>query len=67
MLEVLYVVAGLITGGTVALKFIAPKTKTTKDDEVLKVLEKIPVQTILEFLTKKGVVVPRDKVRDHRS
>lgn len=64
---VLYTVAGLLTGGTFALKFIAPRTKTTKDDKALEVLKKIPVQTILEFLTKKGVVVPRDKVRDHRS
>lgn len=69
MVEVLYVVAGLLTGGTVALKFIAPRTKTRKDDKVLEVLEKIPVQTILDFLTKKGVTVavPRAQVRDNRS
>lgn len=36
----LTLVAGLVAGAIVALKYIAPKTKTTKDDKVLEVLEK---------------------------
>jgi hypothetical protein len=33
-------VTGLVAGAIVALRFIAPKTKTLKDDKVLEVLEK---------------------------
>lgn len=37
---ILVFVTGLLTGAVAALKIIAPKTKTTKDDKVLEVLEK---------------------------
>lgn len=36
---VLAVVAGVLAGAIAALKLIAPKTATTKDDDVLKRLE----------------------------
>lgn len=37
---ILVFLTGLLAGGIAALKVIAPKTKTTKDDKVLEVLEK---------------------------
>lgn len=66
------VVLGAVAGATAALKVIAPKTKTTKDDKVLEVLEKVPTTTLLEMLTKRGVVLsasptPRQVVVDHRT
>lgn len=35
------VVGGLVAGAIVALKVIAPRTKTTKDDEALAFLQKV--------------------------
>lgn len=37
---ILVFLTGLLAGGVAALKVIAPRTKTTKDDKVLEVLEK---------------------------
>lgn len=42
MFELLVAVAvGLVVGAVAALKVIAPKTETTKDDELLALLEKV--------------------------
>lgn len=42
MLELVIAVAsGLVAGAVVALKYIAPKTATKKDDELLALLEKV--------------------------
>lgn len=38
---VLGIVAGLLAGAIAALKLIAPKTKTAKDDEILARLESL--------------------------
>lgn len=44
--SVLVVITAFLTGAVAALKYIAPRTKTTKDDKALewseKVLEKLP-------------------------
>ena len=47
---ILSAAVGLIAGAVVALRVIAPKTKTTKDDEVLKRLE--AVESVLGKLVK---------------
>lgn len=68
MLELLIpVVIALVTGGVVGLKVVAPRTKSTVDDRVLRVLEKYGVP-LAEFLqAQKAVAVPpRPQVRDHR-
>jgi hypothetical protein len=39
--SVLALVTAFLSGGVVALKVIAPRTKTDKDDKVLSVLEKV--------------------------
>jgi len=41
LLQVIAFASGILAGAIVALKAIAPKTATTKDDEVLKLLERI--------------------------
>ena len=48
---VLAAVVGLVTGAVVALKVVAPKTKTKKDDDVLKFLES-NVVPLLEEVAK---------------
>lgn len=48
-------VVGLVAGAIVALRLIAPKTKTKTDDEILAFAEKyqVPLESLLEFLQKK--------------
>lgn len=68
MLELIVpIVIALVTGGVVGLKVVAPRTKSTVDDRVLRVLEKYGVP-LAEFLqAQKAVVAPaRPQVRDHR-
>lgn len=47
---VLALAAGLVGGAVVALKVIAPRTSTTKDDAILARLE--AVETLLKNLVK---------------
>lgn len=49
------VVLAAVSGAIVALKVIAPKTKTTADDKVLAFAEKyeVPLEELLALLTKK--------------
>jgi hypothetical protein len=49
MLElVLVLVVGLVAGLVVALGYIAPKTETKKDDELLALLEKYGMPVVTE-------------------
>lgn len=48
---VIAVLAGVVAGVVAALRFIAPKTKTTADDKVLSAAEK--VEPITSELAKK--------------
>lgn len=57
MLTVLYIVVSVLVGAVAALKLIAPVTATSTDDKVLALLEKVPVEKVLELLAKKGVKV----------
>ena len=67
--DVLVYLAGAVSAAIVILKVVAPRTKTTKDDEVLEALEKVR-----PYLPAKGDgkaephvdAVSREQVRDHR-
>lgn len=48
---VISIAVSLFVGGVAALKFVAPKTKTDKDDKVLAALEKL--EPLVEFLKTK--------------
>lgn len=41
LVTILLIAGGVLTGAIAALKLIAPKTATKKDDELLKALERI--------------------------
>lgn len=41
LLQVIAFASGILAGAIVALKAIAPKTATKKDDELLKALERV--------------------------
>lgn len=47
----LAVIAGVIAGVIAALKIIAPKTKTTKDDKVLEAAEK--AEPVVDLIRRK--------------
>lgn len=60
---------GLVSGAIVALKIIAPRTKTKKDDRVLEALEKLPKLPPSFLATEaptSSAPAPRDRTRDHR-
>jgi hypothetical protein len=48
LMTILLIAAGVLAGGIAALKVIAPKTATTKDDEILARLEAL--EAIVEKL-----------------
>lgn len=54
---VLFVVLGVLLGVIGALKVIAPATATNTDDKVLALLEKVPVEKLLEYVKTRGLKV----------
>lgn len=70
MSTILAFVGGAVSAAIVILKVVAPRTKTTKDDKVLEVLERAA-----PYLPAKGTgdvakpvdAVSREQVRDHRA
>lgn len=52
---VLLVVLTLFVGVVAGLKIVAPITATSTDDKILSVLEKIPLEKILEYLKTRKV------------
>lgn len=64
-LEVIATVAGsVIAGAVIALKVIAPRTKTVYDDKALSFLEKLGA--LVGLVTVKPAVKVREKRIDHR-
>jgi hypothetical protein len=41
LVQILFIAGGVLAGAIAALKLIAPKTVTKKDDELLKALERV--------------------------
>lgn len=79
VLETLLIVSGLLNAGLIALKVVAPRTKTPLDDKVLTVLDKYGVPLVEYLQALYGPVVdktlsdnkvgnePRPQARDHRT
>ena len=52
---VLFVAAGVLAGLLAGLKIVAPLTVNSTDDKVLSVLEKIPLEKILQYVATRKV------------
>lgn len=67
MLESVLTIGGsVIAGAVLALKVIAPRTKTVKDDKVLSFLEKVGKLLGVVQVTKAAPAPARPRVVDHR-
>lgn len=63
------VLLAAVTGGVVGLKVVAPRTKTTVDDRVLRLLEQygVPLAEYLAASQKLQSTDSRNRVQDHRT